>query len=400
LNDKSVSRLHLRVEVACGFEITIEDLGSSNGTYVNDHPIPPGKPTPVVPGDVVRFGDVTLLFQGFQREGASVEMKTAPDAFVLEAQAMKRVLELVSRVAAGTLSVLILGETGVGKEVVARLLHAGSPRAKGPFVGLSCAALPEALLESELFGHEAGAFTGAERAKPGLFESASLGTLFLDEVGELPLPLQAKLLRVLEERQVLRLGALKPRAVDVRIVSATNAPLEQAVSLKRFRQDLYFRLNGFQITVPPLRERTDDIVPLARHFVGICCASLDRPKVPDLTLEVQERLRQYSWPGNVRELKNMIERAVLLCQEGPITVEHLFFSSLAVSAGSDAVPSLAKTQQTGLWRDVASLERDRIQEALRSTGGNLTRAADVLGISRRGLVNKMDRLKIPRSHKA
>ena len=235
--------------------------------------------------------------------------------------AMDRLKPILDVVASGTISVLILGETGVGKEVAANTIHRRSPRAKGPLVSVSCAGFSESLLDSELFGHEKGAFTGAHRTKVGLLESADGGTFFLDEVGEMPHSLQAKLLRVLEQRQVLRIGAVRPRTIDVRLIAATNRDLENEVARGNFRRDLYYRLAATTVVIPPLRERRGEILGLARLFVEHYAARARR-KPPRMGPDAHDALLNYTWPGNVRELKNVIERAVLLCGEW-ITAEHL-----------------------------------------------------------------------------
>ncbi len=301
---------------------------------------------------------------------------------VIEDAAMRELYRVIERVARGTISLLLLGETGVGKEVVAEAIHRRSPRADKPFVRLNCAALSEALVESELFGHEKGAFTGAEAAKPGLIEEAQGGTVFLDEVGELPLATQAKLLRVLEQRELQRVGGLKPRPIDVRFVAATNRDLEAEVAAGRFRQDLLYRLNGASLRVPPLRERTTEIAPLARLFAARAAASVGLTVQPELTAEALTRLEAYSWPGNIRELRNAIERAVLLGGE-VIAPEHLPLDKL--SAVWTAAPA----------RSTSSM-RDRIMEALEATAHNQTRAAERLGVSRQTLSTWLDRYDIPR----
>ncbi len=237
--------------------------------------------------------------------------------------ALERLRTVAERFAAGTIPVLVLGETGVGKDVLASMIHGLSARASRPYVCINCGALPETLLESELFGHEKGAFTGAAAAKAGLLESARGGTVFLDEVGELPMPAQATLLRVLDKGEVLRVGATRPRAIDVRFIAATNRDLEQEVKRGRFRQDLYFRLAAATIVVPPLRERVSEVATLASAFVRLTCRELQRPRVPRLLPETLAALEHHTWPGNVRELRNVMERAVLLAGDGDIGLEHL-----------------------------------------------------------------------------
>jgi DNA-binding NtrC family response regulator len=304
--------------------------------------------------------------------------------------AMQKLYAMIERVALGTISVLVLGETGVGKEVVARAVHAASPRRDQPFVGINCAAMSETLIESELFGHEAGAFTGARAAKLGLIESAHRGTLLLDEVGELPLSTQVKLLRVLETREVLRIGGVTPRPVDLRVIAATNRDLKAAVARGAFREDLLFRLNGVTLPVPPLRERKAEIEPLARQFTAAMSAQLGRP-APRLHEQTLERLQQHPWPGNVRELRNVIERAVLLCADDAVLPEDLPTELQRADGGT----SSAGTQAGALETSPAG-ERERIIAALDACAGNQTRAAEMLRMPRRTLVKRLGQYAIPR----
>ena len=294
---------------------------------------------------------------------------------------------LVQKIARSQISVLILGETGVGKERLAEKIHRLSPRAGKPFVRLNCAALTESLLESELFGHEKGAFTGATGTKPGLIETAEGGTLFLDEVGDLPLTTQVKLLRVLEERQVLRVGALQPRTIDVRFVSATNKNLEAAIAEGTYREDLYFRLNGVSLVVPPLRERLDELEPLARQLMRDATRGLGRVGATAITRSALEVMKGYHWPGNIRELRNVIDRALVLCSGGVIEPSHLPLEKMQARAsgpkpapaGGDAPPDE---------------RRERVLRALDESGGNQTNAAKLLEVSRRTLFNWMEELGI------
>jgi two-component system, NtrC family, response regulator AtoC len=319
---------------------------------------------------------------------------TAGTAIVVADPRMRDLYRLVEQIAVSDISVLLLGETGVGKEVLARAVHAASPRASGPFVELNCAALTEPLLESELFGHEKGAFTNAVAAKPGLLETADGGTMFLDEIGDMPLATQVKLLRVIEDSQLRRVGGLKPRPINVRFIAATNSDIEQQVGRGGFRSDLYFRLNGVTIVIPPLRERIAEIEPLARAFIRRASRRTGAPR-PALSAGALEVLRGYSWPGNVRELKNVIERAVLLCGTGPIEADHIALrptmSALLPLTYSDEsremptreVPPLARP------RKGSPEEQEWILRALEQTNGNQTHAARLLGISRRTLVNRL-----------
>jgi DNA-binding NtrC family response regulator len=342
---------------------------------------------------------------------------------------MRSVYELAEQVAASDISVLILGETGVGKELLAERLHRRSRRAKGPFVKLHCASFADSLLESELFGHEKGAFTGALQAKPGLLETGHGGTVFLDEIGELPMPTQVKLLRVLEERKVLRIGALTARSIDVRFVAATNRDLDAEVARGAFRLDLYYRLNGVSLMIPPLRERAEEIESLARIFMRQASARMQRRDVPSLSPEALQRLCSYGWPGNIRELRNTIERAVLLCGRDAIRVEHLATEKMGAtlptasarlgalrraeaSAPPDAFDNSESTHRVtkvsaldeaiesgGLAGRIDALERQQILAALDQCAGNQTRAARLLGISRGKLVARLEAYGFPRPRK-
>jgi DNA-binding NtrC family response regulator len=316
-------------------------------------------------------------------------------------EAMRRVQALAARAAAGTINVLVLGETGAGKEVLARAVHAASSRAGRPFVAISCAALSHALLESELFGHERGAFTGAAQAKPGLLETAPGGTVFLDEVGELHPALQAKVLRAIETREIVRVGGVRPRKIDVRFVAATNRDLAAAVAEGSFRRDLYFRLNGMTLTIPPLRERPNDLPRLARQFVAELAGAAGRPRPPELTADALAMLLAYHWPGNVRELRNVIERALLLCDGASITPEHLPADHLTAPVlavrSSGARPAAPPQPPRGGGADGG--ERARVLEALAACGGNQSRAARLLGISRKVLLARLDAYGVARPRK-
>jgi DNA-binding NtrC family response regulator len=312
---------------------------------------------------------------------------------VSESPEMRRVLELVERVARAEATVLITGETGTGKELVARRIHARSARAEGPFVAVNCAAVPAELMESELFGHERGAFTGAARARPGRFRQASGGTLFLDEIGELPFALQGKLLRALQERVVDVLGRDQPVPVDVRVLAATNRDLAERVREGSFRQDLLYRLDVVEIRVPPLRDRPSDIAPLARHFV----ARFARGRDLELPGEVIRALEARPWPGNVRQLENACERLVLLAREDVLSIDDL--PALPESRGpepaaapADAWPSLPPE---GL--DLVDLERRVIERVLALKQGNVSQSARYLGVPRHVLVYRMAKYGLRRS---
>ncbi|MEW6122658.1 MAG: sigma 54-interacting transcriptional regulator [Pseudomonadota bacterium] len=299
---------------------------------------------------------------------------------------------LLQRAAPANVPVLLLGETGTGKEVFAKMLHAASPRAGRAFVVQNCAALPEHLLESELFGYRKGAFTGAHADRAGLVHAANGGTLFLDEVGDMPLGLQAKILRMLGQGEVRPVGDTRTETVDVRIVAATNADLPAKIAQGQFREDLYYRLSVFPITLPPLRERTDDIPALIDHFLTQACASLGR-RAPALSPEALDRLLGWRFPGNIRELKNIIERAVLLCDGGPLDLHHLP-ADLSAGAGTPAPVVNAGEEDAGLRLMVQNYEAAIIEVKLRETGWNQSRAADLLKISRRSLVEKLARYDI------
>ncbi len=303
---------------------------------------------------------------------------------VAESKKMREVLALCAKVAATDATVLILGESGTGKEVLANVIHRLSARKDQVFLKINCAAIPEGLLESELFGHEKGAFTGADRAKPGLFETANRGTLFLDEIGDLPLSLQAKLLRVLQDGTIRRVGGLKEIQVDVRVIAATNRDLEDMVKEGTFREDLFWRLNVFAIKIPPLRERREDILPLARYFLTKF-AQKHGKEVRDFSREALDLLLSYHFPGNVRELENIVERAVILAEEDLITAEDL--PPYLSGRRAEGLPALLDSLP--LPEAVALLERTRIQKAMEEAQGVKTRAAELLGISERVLRYKL-----------
>jgi DNA-binding NtrC family response regulator len=306
---------------------------------------------------------------------------------------LRKVFASLQRAATTDTTVLIEGESGTGKELFARSLHALSPRADAPFVAINCAAIPETLLETELFGYEKGAFTGAVARKPGKFEIAHRGTLFLDEIGDLPLTLQAKILRALEEKRFERVGGTASVQVDVRLVAATNRGLRAAVAARRFREDLYFRLSVFPITVPPLRDRPGDIPLLARYFVDRFCRDLKkRPLV--LSPEAVEQLKAYRWPGNVRELQNCIERAVILAEGDAILPRHLHLSFIEPPspdppAGPWEQLDLGGTLAEVTRRVIADVEKIKIERVLRDTDQNRGRAAELLGITYKTLISKL-----------
>ena len=409
VDDPLASRAHARLHVHVDGEgMVLEDLGSVNGTRVKEQALARGQKVAVTVGETIQIGSSVLIVQHRSKRAPIVRPDTLRDEEVSAPrsagtdQAMLRIQQLAERAAAGTINVLITGETGVGKELLAETVHRLSPRRRGPYVCLNCAALSETLLESELFGHERGAFTGAVQAKPGLMETAHGGTLFMDEVGELPMQTQAKLLRVLETREVARLGSVKPRKIDVRFLAATNRDLEAEVERGTFRRDLYFRLNGITLTIPPLRARVGEIRRLAETFVAQICRELGRPE-PGIPPRVLSLLEAYSWPGNIRELKNMMERAVLLCAGPIIENEHLPMEKLGGSPSSPGLavaPPISDASQPGAPpSSTPPDERQRIIDALSACAGNQSRAAKMLGMPRRTFVARLDQYQIPRPKK-
>jgi DNA-binding NtrC family response regulator len=325
-----------------------------------------------------------------------------PGVVVLDPR-MRDLYQLAEKAAGSNINVLILGETGVGKEILAETLHRASKRAEGPFLCLNCAALTENLLESELFGHERGAFTDAKAAKPGLLESASGGTVFLDEIGEMSAALQAKVLRVIETKQVTRVGGLRPVPIDVRFLSATHRDLVQEIRDKKFRSDLYYRLNGLRLEIPPLRERRVEIRPLCEAFLGELAKQAGHKVHPRLTKEAAALLESYSWPGNIRELRNVVERALLLSDGGDIEARHLPLETLSTlearPAGSVDDDPDPPEEVDDRWTPAQREERARIVAALRAEGGNQSRAARRLGITRGVLVARLDTFAIARPQK-
>jgi len=294
---------------------------------------------------------------------------------IAKSSKMQRVIEVIKIVAKSNATVLITGESGTGKELVARAIHSQSHRQGKPFVAVSCAALPESLLESELFGHEKGSFTGAYAQKKGKFEFANRGTLFLDEVGEMSANIQVHLLRVLEEKEFTRVGGNEPIKVDVRVISATNKDLKRAIATGEFREDLYYRLNVVTIELPPLRERKEDVPLLAQHFLNKFALE-NQKEITGFSPEATEFLLGYDWPGNVRELENAIERAVILAKDSLITVADLPQENI----------SLARSAPTG--KSLKELEKDHLLNILNETGGNYSETARILGITRMTLYNK------------
>ncbi len=452
VDDALASRRHAALHL--GDEMRLEDLGSQNGTKLfgeavwgasKEGTLPsvgltlsPGRPAPLPEGALFQVGSTLFAVYEARSAGAGAEAVVPDETGVVVADPyMQHLHKLLVRVAPRDINVLLLGETGVGKDVLAQRLHALSPRRKGPFVGVNCGALSESLLESELFGHEKGAFTGAVQGKVGLIESASGGVLFLDEVGELSLNLQVKLLRVLEERAVRRVGALRPTPVDIRIVSATNRSLADEAAEGRFRSDLYYRLDGISLTIPPLRERPTEVVPLAQLMLARLAAAEHGRSPPTLEPAAIERLLGHPWPGNVRELRNVMGRALVLCEGPTLGPEHIAFSSSpslappppAAGAPSTERRSFAPTPAApwpafgfelpepagpprpasgagpganpranldALQSQADGLLRERILGALAACAGNQTRAAALLGVNRRTLARHLERYGLPR----
>ncbi|MEZ4398937.1 MAG: sigma 54-interacting transcriptional regulator [Kofleriaceae bacterium] len=404
IDHPTVSRRHAVLRLTAG--PTIRDLGGANGTTVRGRRLPTDAWTDLADGDAVHLGDVVMVLR-----------RQAQPVAALDGRRLFASLEpTLAKVAAGSVSVLILGETGAGKEICAETIHRLSPRSGSTFLRLHCSAMPETLLESELFGHERGAFTGAVAAKLGLIESAAGGTVFLDEVGELPPAVQVKLLRVLDSREVLRLGGLTPRTIDVRFLAATHRDLRAEVEAGRFREDLFYRLTAVTVRVPPLRERKDEIAGLAAEFAAHAARDIGLARPPAFGADALAALARHAWPGNVRELRNVVTRAVLLSDGGPIDRRHLGLDQDQLRARPRATPrdpSLSVTAQmatldeaapsTGdvanLGGELRALERDRILATLDQCGGNQTRAARLLGISRGTLIARLTTYGITRPRK-
>jgi DNA-binding NtrC family response regulator len=380
LDDAYVSGTHALLWVDGG-ETLVKDAGSRNGTLVNGTKV---REATLRPGDVLKIGSSEFNLR--VADDASSPMKrdvpsNAPaHGLVGDSPAMEKLRALLQRVASAPAPVLIMGSTGTGKEVVARAVHSASPRAAKPFVALNCGALSRSLIESELFGHEQGAFTGATRRKLGAFELAKGGTLFLDEIGELPLELQPQLLRVLENGEIRRVGGSESLSVDVRVVAATNRDLEAEVREGRFREDLFHRLHVLGLTLPSLTARSEDVPVLARHFIREFAPAGEVPALDDTALA---KLRAHNWPGNVRELRNVIQRAVLMRAGDELSQDDITFTLTSFE-------EKVATASARAGRTLAELEREAIESELRRAGGNRTRAAEALGISRSTIHRKME----------
>lgn len=369
LDDPTVSRKHAEISrTAEGF--LLQDLGSTNGTFLNGVRIDRAY---LRNGAVVTVGETSMVFGGSED---SIMKAQAPSAFgqmVAVSEPMLKAFALLEGLAASNITVLIEGETGTGKELAARAVHDRSPRVNLPFVIFDCSTVPGQLMESELFGHAKGAFTGASEARPGAVEEAEGGTLFLDEIGELPPDLQPKLLRLLDLKEYKRVGTAERKTADVRFVAATNVDLESQVSKDLFRRDLYFRISAAKVKLLPLRERPKDIPVLARHFID----TLNREQGRTLTLKKDAlgALSKHAWPGNIREMKNLLETAAALCEGDAITAKNLPFQSAAAAASGDG--------------SLAGAEEAAIKEALEKADGNRRKAARMLGIAPSTLYAKM-----------
>jgi two-component system response regulator AtoC len=399
-----VSRLHARFSLTEGV-VEVHDLGSRNGTMINGALVRDGRAA-LDGGDVLNIGPVEVVIARAAHgsrpaviDSVSIPSSAAApasideisDGIIVADSSMVKLFSVVRRLAAVTSTVLVTGETGVGKEVVAEHVHKWSARAAGPFVRLNCASLPENLLESELYGHERGAFTGAERRRTGYFEAAHGGTLLLDEIGEMPLNLQAKLLRVLETRTITRLGGTAEIPVDVRILCATHRELRRAVTDGRFRQDLYYRISAFTLEVPPLRERPTELLLLAELFARRFARQLGR-KAPQFTPAARKLLTAHRWPGNVRELRNVMEHSIVLHDGRTLDADNLPDLAPDPRAAAQDRPRflhLSTPAIAPMREQMHDVEREAIRAALNAEGGNRTRAAKRLEMSRRGLIYKM-----------
>jgi two-component system, NtrC family, response regulator AtoC len=389
--DDSISRVHAILHLDP--VVAVEDAGSRNGTVVLGARVTPRERIPLPIGAVLQLGHAVIVLVRHRAELLSPDA----DDMIAGSPPMRELEERISLVAPSLISVLVLGETGVGKDVVAREIHRLSTRAGGPFVAVNSAALADAILESELFGHARGAFTGAVDAKIGLIEAAHGGTLFLDEIGDLSLSAQAKLLRVLETGEVLPVGSVRPKKVDVRFVAATNRDVWARVGERQFRDDLYFRLSGAILRVPPLRERRSDIEALAARFAARAAARLDR-RPPAFDPDALAALEAHEWPGNARELRSVVELAVALSR-GAATLrpEHLQLRSDALFQAPPSVSAHTLPPPSGA---AAGDERAQIVDALARAAGNQTVAAGLLGVSRRTLIRRMEEYGIARPRKS
>jgi DNA-binding NtrC family response regulator len=377
LTDRTVSRAHCELAVT-GDRIRVRDLGSANGTFFEGARV---RDVDVSPGAMLRLGETTIRVTTAE-ETVQVPLSDRDrfGALLGASPRMREAFAILERVAPTDTTVLVTGESGTGKELAAEGLHAESPRADRPFVVFDCGAVPHDLAESALFGHVRGAFTGAVADRPGVFEEADGGTLFLDEIGELPLDLQPKLLRALEKREIRRVGASTARAVDVRIVAATNRSLESEVNAGRFREDLFYRLAVVQVTLPPLRARTEDLPMLVSHFLARFAPPGSKPPSP--SPDALAVLAARPWPGNVRELRNVVERAVSLTGQGAFGI---------APAGAAAPLPTGETLDLPFEEALDRFQRRYFDEALRKSGGNISAAARDAGVNRKLLQRLLKR---------
>ncbi len=402
LTDATVSQFHLEVWATEG-GIVVRDLGSHNGTLVAGISV---KHASIPAATQLQIGDTQIELRGGARAVVERSKATFYGALVGSSPSMRELYALLERLARTNLSVLVEGETGTGKELAARALHDGGPRASGPFVAVNCAAIPPTLAESVLFGHEKGAFTGADERRAGVFEAASGGTVFLDEVAELPRDLQAKLLRAIEQREVVPVGSTKPRAFDARIVSATWQSVRELVNRGTFREDLYFRLAQARVRMPSLREREEDIKPLVQHFLSSIPWDVQAARA--ITSDALESIAQRSFPGNVRELKSTVERVAMLAEGPTITAQDLAFERLIAAdrtaSSARALPAAAESEakesdpnaplepfKEAKRTVIDEFERGYLSRLLAKAGTNISRAAALAGIERQSLRDLLKR---------
>ncbi len=376
-------------------EVFLRNEFKPEGVHIRVSSRPLLRETGVLKGAVVVFRDITKEIEAEQMKAELLRLRTRLETTNLfsgligTSSVMQDIYKLMQQAAESDITVFISGKSGTGKELVANSLHATSPRKDGPFVALDCGAIPETLIESELFGHEQGAFTGATTQRIGAFERANGGTLFLDEIGDMPYVLQGKLLRVLQEREIQRVGGTTSIPIDIRVITATNKNLEHSVSVGKFREDLFYRIAAFPITIPPLRERREDIPLLAKHFLDKYATQASK-SINDISTLTLRLLLQYDWPGNVRELENAIARAVLLETTGVLQADNLPSQlSPVVALGRDLPTPLAILPLT-------EIERQALIHAIEATGNNISQAAQALGIDRTTLYRKLKKYNIVR----
>ena len=385
----------LRGGITDEVEAFVRNEFKPEGVYIRVSSRPLLRETGVLKGAILVFRDITKEIEAEQMKAELLRLRTELETTSLfpsligTSSVMQDIYKLMDQAAESDITVLIRGKSGTGKELVANSLHANSPRKDGPFVALDCAAIPETLIESELFGHEQGAFTGATTQRIGAFERANGGTLFLDEIGDMPYILQGKLLRVLQEREIQRVGGTTSIPIDIRVITATNMDLEHSVNAGKFREDLFYRIAAFPITIPPLRERREDIPLLAKHFLDKYATQADK-SISDISTLALQLLLRYDWPGNVRELENAIARAVLLETTGVLQAGNLP-SQLSPVIALESDPSIPMA-----ILPLAEIERQALIHTLEATGNNMTQAAQALGIGRVTLYRKLKKYNIVR----